>query len=79
MLHCLESLPEDFVNICAGIQNFTFTRDDRNYQVGDTLRLEECSLSGSYTGDFVYREVACVLRNCPRIGIIEGFVFLEFK
>lgn len=41
MLHELKILPEYYDAVANGIKTFEIRKDDRNYKVGDTLRLRE--------------------------------------
>lgn len=48
-VHALKTLPEFFVKVAAGEKTFEIRKNDRNYQVGDLLVLEEWSPETGYT------------------------------
>lgn len=65
--HDLKTLPPFFEDVLAGRKRFELRRNDRDFAVGDTLRLREWSYSGEYTG----RE--CCVRVTYGLGDGQGF------
>lgn len=49
MTHDLKTLPEYYKDVASGLKTFELRRNDRNFQVGDTLLLREfvpCKICG---------------------------------
>lgn len=62
--HKLKTYPEYFEGLYYGIKTFEVRREDRDYEVGDTLVLEEYEPNHScYTGRSVVREISHILRD----------------
>ena len=76
--HELKILPNYFIEVWMGRKNFELRLDDRDYKVGDNLRLLEYH-KGEYTGYECNREIEYILRDCPEYGLKEGYVILSFK
>ncbi len=61
MIHELKTWPEYFQAIMDGRKTFEIRSNDRNFQVGDTLRLREwCPKRGDYTGFKIDRQVTYI-------------------
>ena len=78
MIHELKILPEYFDEVRRGNKTFELRKDDRNYKVGDTLRLLEFDY-GTYTGRECNRTILYILRDVEQYGLKEGFVILAMK
>lgn len=66
-LHEVKCWPEYFEAVRDGRKPFELRRNDRNYQVGDTIRLMEYDpLKGRFTGRDDWRLITYVLRG--RVG-----------
>jgi len=54
LTHELKILPEYFRAVCGGVKKAELRKNDRDYQVGDSIRLKEWARSedgfGAYTG-----------------------------
>ena len=73
--HDLKCWPEPFAAIANGRKAFEWRRDDRDFQLGDVLRLREWRPdSENYTGAEALCGVTYVLRG--RFGVPDGFVVL---
>jgi len=59
--HELKTWPEYFQAVKLGQKPFEVRQNDRNYQVGDLLRLQEWSHPVGYTGDELTVQVTYVL------------------
>jgi hypothetical protein len=84
--HDLKCWPEFFAPIYAGMKNFDLRRNDRNYQIGDIVKLREwIPETHSYTGREVVRHVVYVLAGNgnsdsePLQGLLNGFAILALK
>ncbi len=78
MEHELKILPQYFEEVWNENKTFEIRKDDRNYKVGDTLRLLECD-NGFYTGRECNRTISYILRGVEQYGLKEGFVILAMK
>jgi len=82
MTHNLKTIQPYYDDIKTGKKNFEIRFLDRNYQVGDTLHLEEYIhvknklVSGCYTGKFIRKKVTYILKDCPQFGLQEGYCIL---
>lgn len=80
-LHFLKTWPDAFVAIVAGLKTAEFRKDDRGYEVGHRLILQEWDpeTAAGYTGrDFGPLEITDIRRG-GRFGIPEGFAMLSFR
>jgi hypothetical protein len=76
MTHELKTWPEYFQKIGAG-KTFELRRDDRDYRVGDKLRLREwCPDAKDYTGSVCRVRITYILRDAPQCGLQDGFVVM---
>jgi ASC-1-like (ASCH) protein len=71
-VHELKILPEWFALQLSGDKRFEVRVDDRNYQVGDTLILNEWD-GDSYTGRCITVFITCILgfEELKRLGCIK--------
>lgn len=78
--HSLKTLSQYFRDVKSGAKNFELRKNDRNYQVGDTLVLEEWIpdgiFTGGYTGQVIRRQVQYILKDCPEFGLMDGYCIL---
>lgn len=49
------------------LKMFEFRKNDRDFQVGDILILEEWNRNAGYTGRFCKREISYILAHYPKI------------
>ncbi len=75
MKHQLKILPEFFDAVKCGNKRFELRKNDRNYQVGDMLILEEWD-GQQYTGDSIVRFVTYVYHGKGKFGLAEGYCIL---
>lgn len=63
--HHLKTWPEYFQAVRSGAKTFEARKDDRDYQVGDTIVLKEYDPDGEgrYTGEQEVRVVTYILRG----------------
>lgn len=78
MKHELKTWPQYFAAIVAGRKNFEVRKDDRGFEVGDELVLQEwCPLMGNYTGREEIRFVRFILRDFD--GLRPGYVAMDLQ
>jgi hypothetical protein len=75
MEHKLKTLPEYFWEVWKENKTFELRKHDRDYKVGDTLRLMEWNYV-KYTGRECNRTIKYILRDCEKYGLKKGFVIL---
>lgn len=76
MLHDLKCWPEFFAAVRDGLKPFEVRKNDRDFRVGDTLRLWEYDPQlDMHTGMFFHRSVTYAL-NGGQFGVEDGFVVL---
>lgn len=87
MIHRLKTDPIVFDAVARGLKTFELRKDDRDFQVGDTLLLMETQYShlemqnGAplvLTGNVAGRDVKYILRG-PIYGLAAGWVIMAFK
>ena len=78
MKHELKILPQYFEEVWNGNKTFELRKDDRDYKIGDTLRLLEFDY-GTYTGRECNRTILYILRDADQYGLKEDFVILAIK
>ena len=77
-VHELKTWPEHFAAVADGRKTFELRHDDRDFAVGDVLRLREWSpMHREYTGLTCDRVVTHVLRDAPHFGLMPGFAILS--
>lgn len=70
--HRLKTWPKYFGAMLSGAKRFEVRKNDRGFQVGDVLRLEEWDpATDEYTGAFMLKYVTYVLEG-GRFGIESG-------
>ncbi|HDY1074723.1 TPA: DUF3850 domain-containing protein [Escherichia coli] len=73
-IHELKILPEYFEAVVSGDKSFEIRKNDRNYQKGDILRLNEYQ-DGQYTGDVYVAEITYITNYAQQ----DGYVVLGIK
>ena len=75
-IHALKTWPAFYEAVAGGRKPFEARKADRDFEVGDTLRLEEWSPTlREYTGRSCLRLVTYILRG-PCFGVEAGWVVL---
>lgn len=76
--HHLKIWPKFFVDVKSGAKQFEVRKNDRNFEVGDTLILEEFDpIKQVKTGAWIPEEITYKLDD-PQF-VKEGFVILGMK
>lgn len=70
--HEIKILPQYYEAVSKGIKQFELRKDDRDYQVGDLVRLREWD-GKEYTGNKMIIGIKYVLRDCPEYGLMDGY------
>ena len=63
MVHQLKTKAEFFEEVASGVKTFEVRLNDRNFQVGDLLALNEIGKHGAHTGRHCMVEVTYVLTD----------------
>ncbi len=77
--HDLKTWPEYFAKLRDWTKAFEIRKNDRDYRVGDVLRLREWNpATESYTGEQELR-VVCSIIDGPKFGIEAGYVVMGLQ
>jgi hypothetical protein len=72
MLHELKTHPQYFKRVFEGSKNFEVRKNDRDFQIGDTLKLAEWEPENEqYTGRVIFKYVTYILHG-GQFGIESG-------
>lgn len=74
--HELKTHPAPFTEVWNGRKRFEFRLNDRDYRVGDRLKLREWEEEDGYTGRVWYGRVTYALYG-PDFGVPEGYVVMS--
>ena len=77
MIHALKTWPEYFEKVKSGEKNFELRKNDRHFQVGDTLILQEWDSISGYSGRECDRVVSYVFNGGGTMGLQEGYVIMS--
>lgn len=78
MTHELKIYPEHFKEVLLGLKKVEIRLNDRNYQVGDTLLLNEYNPNTrKYSGSQVTRKVDYIIRNVA--GLNYDYVIMQIS
>jgi hypothetical protein len=75
--HYLKCWPEYFKSLAYGDKKFELRKDDRDFQIGDTLIIKEWN--GEFTGNELKFYVSYILRDAVNLGLMEGYCILSLK
>lgn len=76
--HYLKTETEYYQAIEKGLKTFELRQNDRNFQIGDMLYLQE-TVNGVYTGrELPQKEVVYILEG-GKYGLQEGYVIMQLK
>lgn len=76
----LKTLQPSFEELWEERKTFEIRKDDRDYNVGDILNLNEYNAeTKEYSGRSVMRVVSHILRNAPEYGVLPKYCILSFK
>ena len=76
-IHELKVWPEYFQEVWIGNKTFELRKNDRDYQVGNTLILKEwCPKNSEYTGRQYKRGITYILKDAEMFGLQKDYVVL---
>jgi len=78
-IHELKTWPEYFQAIKQGRKKFELRRNDRDFLVGDILRLKEYDPVDEWFGETLDVKISYVLKNCYDFGLRKDFVLLGIR
>ncbi len=77
--HELKTWPDFFAEIKSARKQFDLRKNDRDFQIGDTLRLREYEPATEiYTDRVITREVTYIVHG-PKWGLEKGFCIMSLK
>ena len=79
--HRLKTHPKYFQDVRAGLKTFELRKNDRDYEVGDELVLEEYYpgvFDGGYTGQIERRRIGYILEHASEYGLSDDYCILGF-
>ena len=81
MIHELKTWPKFFDMVAVGLKTFDLRKDDRGFQLGDTLVLKEYLPDAKkFTGNELRALVICILEhNDFPEGLSAGYVVIGFE
>jgi ASC-1-like (ASCH) protein len=80
MIHDLKCSKPYFEAVATGIKRFELRLNDRNYKVGDLLRLKEyCSFCQDYTGRSVIVSVLYILNLSEFQGNTDNMIIMSIS
>lgn len=74
-LHKLKILPWYFGPVVQGVKTFEIRYNDRDYHVGDTLKLCEWSATGGYTGKWVNCKITFITNYAQQ----DNYIVMAIK
>lgn len=79
MTHTLKTWPEYYDAIVSGKKTFEARKNDRSFQVGDTLVLQEFYMSTGYTGRETSVEVTYMMTGADGFGILGDYCVMSIR
>jgi hypothetical protein len=88
-IHFVKCWPDAFRALEDGSKRFEFRKDDRDYKVGDLMRIAEWTpfeeydyqravVKGEYTGKELLMEITYILRG-GRFGVPDGYAVMSVR
>lgn len=78
-IHKLKIMPRFFAAVCDGTKTFEVRKNDRGFQVGDILELQEWLPDSGYTGRVIRRKVTYILYGDTFAGLNNSYVVMAIK
>lgn len=80
MTHALKCWPEYFKSLDSGEKTFELRKDDRPFELGDKLILQEYNTATEkYSGKEAVFTISYILRDKPKFGLKPGYCILGLK
>lgn len=77
IVHDLKILPEYFELVKNGYKDFEIRKNDRNYKIGDAVRLCEYDADkGEYTGNEIFSPIKYIFYGTGEYGVAEGYCII---
>lgn len=76
-IHYLKTWPKEFTQLWLGLKRFEFRKDDRGFETGDQLCLQEWHSETGYTGRYVLTTVTYILSS--GYGMPGGYVVMSLS
>jgi len=76
--HEIKIRPEYYKSVIAGMKTFELRENDRQYEVGDEVKLMEWDEEG-FTGRYHTITITYVLQNVPEYGLADGFCIFGWR
>lgn len=80
MTHALKTLPEYYRAVESGEKPFEVRKNDRPFNVGDTVLLQEYDADKTlYTGREMTRKISYILKGEPKFGLLESYCVIGLQ
>jgi hypothetical protein len=80
MEHTLKTVNPHFQHVWDGVKTFEFRKNDRNYEVGDSLKLKEYfPENDSFSDRVIYADITHILSHDDFADVPEGYVILSIE
>jgi|GEM_PF-3855713 len=80
MIHCLKTWPKPFGMVLSGQKTFELRVNDRGFQPGDLLCLQEFDpFAKAYTGRELQRRISCIIDGAGPVKLPDGLVVLGME
>ena len=76
--HEINLEPKYYAAVIAGMKTFELRENDRDYQVGDEVKLMEWDEDG-FTGRYYTITITYVLQDVPEYGLADGFCIFGWR
>ena len=77
-MHELKTINPFFEDVWSGLKDFEVRKNDRDFKVGDILKLVEYGESKNYVPRFIFKEIKYILKG-GQYGISDEYVVLGIK
>lgn len=78
--HELKTWEKYFEAILSGNKKFEIRKNDRDFKVGDIIKLSEYNIILNYpTGRFIIVEIKYILEKAKKFGLLDGFCIFSFE
>lgn len=77
--HYLKCLPVYYARVENGDKPFEIRKNDRDFQTGDTLVLQQWEPEKGYSGQQLEKDITYVLTDVPHLGLQAGYAILGLR